>query len=347
MHEIFKRGEDRKPVAPIYATELEVLPQRAHAQFHLRIMDALSAQSKSMTMRILNADDSSMVALAESMVRATDDEYLQKSRGVPDKLISAQMARGVPGGVVIVFDGTIGTPECRFVGTIKAETQSGFRRNRGIKSTITEFLDDIFLTPAQRLYKIGFLIETNPKASRADAWSALVFDSNITTSHRESAAQYFYENFLGCTFPENGPYETSRFYDLTKDFMRKANLTPEVRRDLGDALYTFIKTEQAPTFTSQEFSEKYLPVELRDPYFRFLETKQFPTRAVIRDISSMGNRLRRRKFRFGNEIEFSASSEALLNEEVIIDTGPAFKFGGDGSEVWTQITVRRPMTDQS
>ena len=43
-------------------------------------------------------------------------------------------------------------------------------------------------------------------------WRSFVFDSNISQSHRKSAAQYFYEGFLGCVLPEDGAYETSRFF---------------------------------------------------------------------------------------------------------------------------------------
>lgn len=346
MHEVLKRGEDRSALLPIYATAIENLPANAMAQFRLRVLDALSPQSKSMAMKLNDIGGGSFVALAEALVDADDEQFLTQSCGVADKLAAAQMARGIPGGVVIVFDGLIGTPGRRFLGVIKAETQSGFRRNRNPKKSITEFLDDIFLTPAQRLYKIGLLIEATPGAARANAWQAFVFDHNITSSHRESAAQYFYEHFMGCTFPEDGPYETARFFDLTKEFVRKTPLPPEERRDLNDALYTFIRTEKAPTFTSQEFADKYLPLDLRDPFKKHLDSKQFPSRAVVRDTSDMGTRLRRRKFRFGGEIEISVSPEALQDKRVTMQTAPAHEFDGEGDARWTQVIIRHAMTDQ-
>ena len=119
---------------------------------------------------------------------------------------------------------------------------------------------------------------------------------------------------------------------------------------MSDALFAFVKVDQTPTFTSQQFGEAYLPAELRDPFNSFLESKKFPTnRAVVRDISEMGARLKRRKYKFGPDIEFSASPDAIRNGTVTIVDVPAEEIdeGEEGEiETWTRITVRRTMTEQ-
>lgn len=349
MHEIFKRNNDRELVTPSYSDAVEILDSDAKATFQMRVTDALSAQSKSMEMRITELDDSSVVASAEEIISnigAIDDQkFVDVSQSLALKLAKAQTSRRYLGGVVIVFDGKFGVPERHFVGVIKAETQSGFRRLRDKEKILTQFLNDIFLTPAQRLYKIGFLIPGKQSDGRS-GWSCFIFDSNITSNQRESAAQYFYESFMGCTFPSNGAYETSKFFDLTRKFVRNSDLEPEKKRDINDALFTFVKVEQSPTFTSQEFAEKYLPLEVRDGFSSFLQSNKFPERAVVRDVSDMGTRLKRRKFKFGSDAEFSASPEALRNKKVEINTVEAKKLGGDDEELWTQIIVRQRMTDQ-
>jgi hypothetical protein len=173
-----------------------------------------------------------------------------------------------------------------------------------------------------------------------------VFDSNISRAHRESAAQYFYETFLGCTLPEDGAYETSRFFDLAKEFVSKTNLSAPIKRKMVDALITFVQAETANTFTADEFAEKYLPLHLRDPFNSFVDARQFPTRAIVCDTSQMGSKLKRRHFRFGMDIEFSATTEAINNKTVILKTGKAKDLGGEGTDLWTQITIKQPMTDE-
>ena len=347
MHEVFQRAPNRDIVPPAYADALENLPQDATDAFRLRVTEALSAKAKSLEMDIIKTNIGSHVHSAQNLIQIEDhNEFLHESRAIADALTSAQMGRDLPGGMLIVFDGTVGAQSSPFLGVIKAETQSGFRRRREKKSVITEFLDNIFLTPATRLYKIGLMVQADASKPLPKGWKAFVFDSNISLSHRESAAQYFYEGFLGCAFPKDGAYETARFFDLTKEFIKKTDLPTEKKRDLYDALYTFIKTDKEKTFTSDEFGESYLPDGMRDPFNQFLQGRNFPDRAIERNVSEMGNRLKRRKFHFGPDIEFSASPEALEQNKATIKSGPANQFGGEGKDTWTQITIKQNMTDE-
>src|SRR5690606_28568651 len=133
-----------------------------------------------------------------------------------------------------------------------------------------EFLQNIFLTPATRLYKIGMILFDDRDAATPDGRRAFVFDSNISVSNREAAAAYFYESFLGCALPSDGPYETAKFFDLTKEFIRRSELEPERKRDVVDSLYVFVRDEQDPTFTTDQFGERFLPAEMRDGYDEFM-----------------------------------------------------------------------------
>ena len=100
------------------------------------------------------------------------------------------------------------------------------------------------------------------------------------------------------------------------------------------------------TFTAHEFSQNYLPLNLRDPYKQHLDSKKFPDRAIVRDTSAMGARLRRRKYKFGDDAELVASPEAISSGRVTIKTDSAGRLGGEGDEQWTQITIQHQMTDQ-
>ncbi|KEQ02517.1 hypothetical protein GV68_21780 [Pseudorhizobium pelagicum] len=347
MHEVFQRKDGSNIVPPAYGKDLEDLDQKALAHFEIRITEALSAQSKSIELRIVKSNGGSALGVARQLVLSGDAEFPQLSNLMADALADAQKSRGIPGGMLLVFDGKVGKDERPFVGVIKAEMQSGFQRRPGAAKVVTEFLENIFLTPATRLYKLAVFIAEDIQVVDDTKWKCVVFDSNITAARRENAAVYFYDGFLGCAFPENGKYETAKFFDLTKEFVRSSVTDRDLRRDLSDALFAFVKVEQAPTFTSQQFGEAYLPMELRDPFNKFLETKKFPTdRAVVRDTSEMGSRLRRRKYKFGPDIEFSASPEAIRNGTATIEDVPSVNADGDENGTWTRIIIRRPVTEQ-
>jgi hypothetical protein len=346
IHEIFQRDADRRRKDPSYADSLEQLQVEALTEFRQRVTAAMAAEQKSLQMRIVRFGSGSHLQDVQGIIDAGDAEFLSLSKSIPNRLADAQLYQSIPGGVVLVFDGTVGAANNRYVGVIKAEKHSGFRRYKRLQTTLTEFLDDLFLTPTQRLYKIGVFVQVMPGQTAPNGWEAYVFDTNISKSHREAAAIYFYDAFLGCGMMEDGAYETARFFDLTKDFVRRSNFSKDMKQDLVDALHTFVKTETANTFTTNEYASQYLPAEAHDAYQSFLEGNRFPLRAVVRDISEMGPRLRRRRFRFGSEIELSVSTDALNSRDVVIEPGTAADFGGDGPEPWTRITIRHSLTDE-
>lgn len=350
VHEVFKRNEDRTIHPPVFADALEVLSLEAMTAFRLRMTDALSGQSQSLKMRISKHDAGSFLGLAENLIGSNDDEFLAWSQGLANKLAEAQMARRIPGGMLIVFDGSVGAASVPFVGVIKAETQAGFRRSRNGERAIVEFLNNIFLTPATRLYKIGLMLQDDGAKPKPEGWRAFVFDSNISASNREAAAAYFYESFLGCVLPSDGPYETAKFFDLTKEYVRKADLPPERKRDLIDSLYVFVRDEQDPTFTVDQYGDRYLPPELRDGYGEFMRNRKFTPNAVMRDTSQMGRRLHRRRLKFGADIELSASPEALANkvtiETVAVPVAIDARVADGEPAIWTRITIREALTGE-
>lgn len=342
VHEIFQRGDDKAIRPPVFADALESLSPEAIGAFRLRMTDALSGQSQSLQMRIARHGPGTFLDAAESLVSCDDPTFLAGSKEIANKLAEAQLARRIPGGMLIVFDGSVGSRSVPYIGVIKAETQAGFRRSRDGSRAVVEFLQNIFLTPATRLYKIGMMLFDDTSARRPDGRRAFVFDSNISVSNREAAAAYFYDGFLGCALPSDGPYETARFFDLTKDFIRRSDVEPEKRRDMMDSLYVFVRDDQDPTFTADQFGSRYVPSDLQDAYAEYLEAKKFTSSAVVRDTSQMGNRLRRRRLKFGGDIELSASPDALKNK-VQIEPIPS---DDSADEQWTRITVRERLTGE-
>ena len=341
VHEVFQRNSDKSIRPPVFADALENLSPEAMGAFRLRMTDALSGQSQSIEMQIARHGAGSYLEIAEALIAADDPTFLVASQAIAVKLAEEQRALRIPGGMVIVFDGTVGAAAVPFVGVIKAETQAGFRRSQNGARTVVEFLQNIFLTPATRLYKIGMMLFNDTRKAKPDGRSAFVFDSNISISNREAAAAYFYEGFLGCALPSDGPYETAKFFDLTKEFVRKSDLDPEKKRDLIDSLYVFVRDEQEPTFTTDQFGDRFLPPDLRDVYSDFMGGRRFTPNAVVRDTSLMGNRLRRRRLKFGADIDLSASPEALAKKVTLEPV-----VGEDGTSRWTRITVREALTGE-
>ncbi|OWV33418.1 hypothetical protein B5C34_08065 [Pacificimonas flava] len=191
MHEVFQRKDGPNVVPPSYGNELEILDAKALSHFGMRITDALSAQSKSIEMRIVKTEDASVVGTARRLVLATDTDFPDVSNHMADALADAQKSRGIPGGMLLVFDGKVGGDAKPFVGVIKAEMQSGFQRRSAAAKVVTEFLENIFLTPATRLYKLALFISDDVAVTASTIWRCFVFDSNITARSARECSRIF------------------------------------------------------------------------------------------------------------------------------------------------------------
>lgn len=342
LHEVHKRRHDGALVQPRYGVSLSKLPAAAMDVFRERVVDALGAASQSMEMELVETGAGSAIAIAESLVGKTDAAFVTDSGQLADKLASAQVARNLPGGVLIVFEGTVTAASNPFVGVIKAEKQTGFREDRAALL----FLNDLFLTPASKLYKIGFFERSGPaRTPLADAWTAYVYDSHMTTANRDGAAKYFFELFLGCRFPEDSAYLTRTFFDHTREFIKALPVEPETKDDLLTSLYTYLKVDQTPTIQVRSFATTYLPPAAQDDYRTFMQGKRFPTTAVQKDTADLKGQLRKRRVRFSGSIELTAPPESF-RDLITIETVPADGARRGQPNSWTRITVKDRISGQ-
>lgn len=342
-HEVFQRDHERNIVTPSYGANLVALNQQALDAFCSRIMEAMGKSARALEMTISNANVGSMCVLAKSLIDFDDALFIQESTQVANKLATAQTSRGLPGGVLVVFSGTAGHPSKRILGFIKAETHSGFTRQTDTNGSISlQFLTNLLLTPQTKLYKIGIFVEADPAAAAPlpNGWRAFIYDDQISASNKLSAAQYFYEGFLGCSFPETSAKLTREFHDHTKDFIRRLDLPEDAKIDLHNALVTYLKVDQSPTVQTSIFAQTFFQdAETRDAYARFMNTKNFPTTAIHKDLADVASVLRYRKVSFSNEIRLIAPAdkfESMIQIQSI---------KGDPDEhgqvpAWTRIIVK-------
>lgn len=254
-------------------------------------------------------------------------------------LAHAQTRLNIPGGIVVVISGQVSFPGKRFIGIIKAEPHSGFSFSENGSLTLA-FLRNLVLTPEARLYKIGAFVEVDPQARDGDGWRAFVYDDLMTAANRDSAAQYFYETFLGCNIPQNSARQTKKFFELTKEFVGKLEIPEHEKLDINTGLYTYLKVDQSPTVDTVTFASRYLKrADMRDAYDAFMEHNDFPRASVSKDLSDLKYQLRRRKVVFNSDLQLSGPADRFAE---LVTVEP---IQGDAAEngtrlEWTRITVR-------
>ena len=353
IHEVFKRADEPTPVQPSYGTQVIHLEADARDALQQRITAALGHASHGLEMSLRKTGTESIWAKVKQLVDAPDNAntFITASQNIAASLAEAQVSRGIPGGIVVVVYGKVGHPGIPFTCIIKAEPHAGFTRKVGDGGELMlEYLKDLILTPQAKLYKIGAFVRKSATEATVEnpsgGWQAFIFDDLITTGNRQSAAKYFYDTFLGFDFPSNSAWQTKQFHTLTKDFIRTANVTDEVKSDLLGALTTYLKVDQGGTIQVNQFATTYMQAaELRDAYANYMQGKEFPAAAVPKDLSEVMSSLRDRKVTFGNNIRLTGPVEQFQNRVRMRSIDGVV--GTDGVvPKWTEIIVRDRIRDQ-
>lgn len=348
IHEIFQVEEVGKSVTPVYGETLVKLNAESMEALRDRVLAAMGSASKSVQMQIARFDDDSLIKKSIDLVNGDDSNFVAKSKLVADKLVAAQSKRNLPGGILIVFDGSVGHPKNRIVGYIKAETHSGFTKDVAPKGELVlKFLKDLILTPQTKLYKIGVFSEEIANAKIAEqGWAAYVYDDLISGGDKGSAAIYFYDKFLGCGFPQSSARLTKAFYDLTRKFINGLNIDDGEKFNLHNALVSYLKHFQSPTIQVSEFSRSYIKKSSdRDLYGKHMKEGDFPTIAVTKDLTDLLGVLKHRNIHFSNNIKLTAPADKF-QEYVLVEPVDGEVDEKGVIQKWTKITIKDKIRNQ-
>ena len=320
MHEVYKRDINKNIVQPRYSNNLSTLSVKGIETLEERIIDVMGKNSYCMEMDILKTEKDSFLSLINKLINSNNDQYIIESRKVADKLAEAQSSRRIPGGMVVVIQGTIGVSSLkRFICIIKAEIHNGFTRDDNL---VLQYLSDLVLTPTQKLYKIAFYIEESRDISLKleDRYSLLVYDQNMKRADTKDVATYFYSSFLESNFKQNSKITTRNFYEITKDYINDMNVTDEEKVDMNMNLYTYVNNSENLTLSAEEFATQYMPANSRDNYKNYLYDKNIPEASFSKDISYIKNKLKQRRIKFTNNISITIPSENYKDSFKIIES---------------------------
>lgn len=316
IHEIFKLDDERQIVPPRLNNSLTILNAAGLQVLGERVVAAIGIDSKSVEMDITDQSEGSVYFHINHILNVnTDEEFIVRSQKITWRLARSQTSRNLPGGVVVILKGSTGYNLSPYVLVIKAEWQDGFRKS---ENNAMSYVNDILLTPQQRLYKIGAFIKSN------ETTKAFVYDHNMSKSEENGMASYFFQNFLGCDLLHTNKYFTTKFYNGTKKFINDyPSFNDEQKYDLNTHLYSYMKVETQSIISITDFAEQYLaePVQ-RDEFTNFMRSEIFRdenfNRSITKDISDIKSKLRLRKMYFSGNIRISGPAEGF-NERVTIE----------------------------
>jgi len=308
IHEIFTR-EVSGPVPPVFNDQLAILDQKTKMELEGRIINAIGNGSQSVQMAIVQSGEGSVFHSLKPLwgeQEVGEARIISISKDAVQKLASVQTSRNIPGGVIVFFEGTISSNNRKCIGIIKAEKHGGFSL---YQQNILRYINDLLLTPQQKLYKIAFVAQSDNQIVDGDITpdnvEVCIFDSNNVKNEGKAASVYFYEGFMGCAFPKTSDVLTRDFFYSTKEFITKqSSLSGEQKVDGMTALYTYLKIDNTATISVSDFANRYLPdAPTRDLYTGFMQTKRIPMNSIRKNMEMLSGKLKRRKVRFTNKVD--------------------------------------------
>lgn len=322
LHHVFKRAPGGERVTPIYARSVFRPEGDIKRLIEQRLVKAVANQSKAMTVDIVKTGADTTFQLGRQAAFASEDEFIRLSTRITDALADAQTTQVPPEGFLFIIHGATGYPALPFIALMKAEPQSGFSIDESDAISLT-LLDQLVLTPASKLYKVGIFVERDGDLSNdmdAKGWEAVVFDQRMTQADRQNASKYYYDTFLGCALPKDSAYLTKRFYELTSHYANNAISSPQEQADTKTALYSYLKIDVSPTISVEEFTERYLSddADRATDFKNFMESEKFSTQAFSKDIGDIKSKLSRRTVSFPSGIRLTGSVESF-SENVKIE----------------------------
>lgn len=343
IHQIFEKDIYKNIKEPIYNNQFTTLDITGLSVLEQRITDALSNNSHSMPMEIVDINPNSTFSYVTKGIKVNDTMFIDISKEMTYKLALSQTSRRIPGGIVVIMRGTVGVSNRPFLGILKAEIQQGFMINQSNSQLLLNYVSNLLLTPQQKFYKIGFFINVeecdidDPLENQLEKYLCYVYDNNIRNTSIDEAAQYFYGTFLGCTFLKSNKQLTKQFYVSAKDFINRCDsLSDEEKLELNYALYTYLKVDQNNIVNVDDFATSYLKQDLLDSFRSYMLEKEVPLHAIEKDISLLDKTLKKRKIKFSSDVSISAPS-AGFNELINIA-------GKDGE--WTLIKIKGNIENQ-
>ena len=325
MHEIFCK-EDGQPHATVeIAKKVLTIEDDAKDILRTRLTNAAGKNSKAFELEIGNSSANTFFDIAKSIKGKSDNVFIQKSQQIAHKLADSQTSSNMQGGYLLVIEAIDRTDSSFVLIVIKAELHEAFRTEKKKGVSVLKVLKDIFLSPSQKLYKIGFLYERQNTTGLTpnDLFGCFLFDDQFRRSTKP--AEYFYKDFLGFSISNNAKIQSQFFYEQTHYFITTNIKSAKEKRDLINELRNLFSVNQETTITPADFSNTYFSTPAIRDLFASEVLVNFHS-SIIKDTALIDYDLNHKKLNFPNKIKVTGpktdfdeavtliDSESLLNE---------------------------------
>ncbi|MFK3843354.1 nucleoid-associated protein [Serratia sp. NPDC087055] len=344
IHQVFVREDSQVPVKPVKGKELIRFDQHAMSDFKRRVLDSLANGSSAVRMMISDHNEGRTPSIINRLHGLSDKDFIDESYHIAERLAEAQKRKNISGGIVVVFSATYNPKKLKFVGIIKADIHSAYQKavDPETNEISLTYVKEVLLTPSTRLYKSAGFFMREDAAETEDLntqWLVDISDYQIDKSDGKAAAQYFYQDFLGCAYPSTSARRTKEYFELTSSFISRMKISEEDRNDLHNALYSDLKAKRSERVSPLEFANEYMSDIDVDNFREYLENANFAVEPFIKNIEHLTGKLKSRRVKFSRDIRITAPSD-VFKELVEIETFQGEAQDDGAKPTWTKILIK-------
>ena len=286
VHEIPRRtpGSNANP-QPNLSSAPSTLTDRLRDFFETKIGEAASS-SACFRVEFEPDAESPVPDIVRSWFGTTSD-LVTSSQDMARHLVAAQNAVNSEGLLAAVpFDHGM----LRCLALLKLENEDGVRVRRhgpaGSQRLDLELIDDLLLTRKTRTFKQAVIMRI-----AKDEYAVWVADHQRGYTSANPVATFFLHDFLGCRLLVDARVATRNFFTSVKEFTNTQITNEDERLALDIHTVSFL-TENAPTLSISDFAGRYLPVESRREFRKFLTERDVPADRFDKDTELIMPRLR-------------------------------------------------------
>ena len=308
MHRVHEKIAGQLHSNVSFSEHLITISQEVEDVIKKRLIDAAGRESRSFELKIENVSDGSFFDLSKSIIETNNENFIEKSKTIAELLGESQTHHRIPGGYLILIS-AIDNDNKPLIIVIKAEPHEALK----VSSNEQLLIENVFLSPSQKLYKIGVLHQDNSGLSlTADLFKSYLFDDQFRQDGHP--AEYFYKSFLGLNVSENSKIQTNQFYIKTEEFIKQnIELTSEKMLQ-----FTHLKSyigNNTETIRPLDFANNYMISSLRDSYIASV-VRELPN-SFVKDSILIKSRISQRKISFGGSLKI-IGPEYSFNDKVKI-----------------------------
>lgn len=306
-----------------------------------RLSNASEKKNKTFNLSIADTADSSFFGFAKEFSVLNDQSFLSHSVKISQKLAIAQTSARLPGGYVIVIDAEKNNSKNRVAIVIKAELHDALI----FYQDSLRLLEDVFLSPSQKLFKFGVLHEYDEHEKVElhvnleypnDSWGGMLYDEQFRVESKP--AEYFYKDFLGFGTERNGEIQSKRFYDKTENFIKNYYEDYVEKKEMLSKLNDTFTKEESQELSANEFSNKLIGSdELKKQYDNEVSSKM--PEIIKKNPSLIRNSLVSKRINFPGNVKITGPAENIDSNVEIIDSDEDLKNISTMSSSYTIIKI--------